>query len=114
LAEEQKLKDQIRRASQKDAEVLEGLNDLKFKGLRKMLDGTFEWVHQNIRLAPNDVPEGLWQVVSQDLITGLPNIKGFNAIATFVDCYRKQVHVVPTTDKVDSDGIAEIHYCNIF
>jgi hypothetical protein len=26
----------------------------------------------------------------------------------------KQVHVVPTTDKVDSDGIAEIHCCNIF
>jgi hypothetical protein len=24
-------------------EVLEGLNDLKSKGLHKMLDGTFEW-----------------------------------------------------------------------
>jgi transposase InsO family protein len=32
----------------------------------------------------------------------------------FVDHYEKQVHVVPTTDKVDSDGIAEIHYCGIF
>jgi hypothetical protein len=44
----------------------------------------------------------------------LPNVKGFNAIATFVDHYGKQVHVVPTTDKVDLDGIAEIHHCNIF
>jgi hypothetical protein len=43
LAEEQKLEDQIRPASQKGAEVLEGLNDLKFKGLCKMLDGTFKW-----------------------------------------------------------------------
>jgi hypothetical protein len=43
LAEERKLEDQIRCASQKDAEVLEGLNNLKSKGLRKMLDGTFEW-----------------------------------------------------------------------
>jgi hypothetical protein len=71
-------------------------------------------VHQNVGLAPNDAPEGLWQVVGQDLITGLPNVKGFNAIATFVDHYRKQVHVVPTTDTVDLDGIAEIHHCNIF
>jgi hypothetical protein len=71
-------------------------------------------VHQNIGLAPNNVPEGLWQVVGQDLITGLPNIKGFNAIATFVDHYGKQVHIVPTTDTVDSDGIAEIHHRNIF
>jgi hypothetical protein len=44
----------------------------------------------------------------------LPNVKGFNAIATFVDHYGKQVHVVPTTDTVDSDGIAEIHHRDIF
>jgi transposase InsO family protein len=44
---------------------------------------------------------------------GLSNVKGFNAIATFVDHYRKQVHVVPTTDKVDSNSIAEIHHRNI-
>jgi hypothetical protein len=71
-------------------------------------------MHQNVGLAPNNVPEGLWQVVGQDLITGLPNVKGFNAIATFVDYYGKQVHVVPTMDKVDSDGIAEIHHRDIF
>jgi hypothetical protein len=71
-------------------------------------------IHQNIGLASNDVSEGLWQVVGQNLITGLPNIKGFNAIATFVDHYKKEVHVVPIMDKVDLDGIAEIHHCNIF
>jgi hypothetical protein len=71
-------------------------------------------VHQNVGLAPNNVPEGLWQVVGQDLITGLLNVKGFNTIATFVDHYGKQVYVVPTTDKVDSDEIAEIHHHNIF
>jgi hypothetical protein len=190
LAEERKLEDQTRRASQKDAEVLEGLNNLKSKGLCKMLDGTFEWeeedglayfrgklyippdmalcqdivkschdaptaghsgqsqtlklvshhywwprvrsfvteyvsgcdtcqrnkagVHQNVGLTLNNVPESLWQVVGQDLITGLPSVKSFNAIATFVDHYGKQVYVVPTTDKVDLDGIAEIHHCDIF
>jgi hypothetical protein len=71
-------------------------------------------VHQNVGLAPNDVPEGLWQVVDQDLIMGLPNVKGFNAIAAFMNHYGKQVHVVPTTDNIDLDGIAEIHHCDIF
>jgi hypothetical protein len=46
-AEERKLEERIRRASQKDAEVLEGLKDLKSKGLRKMLDGTFEWEEED-------------------------------------------------------------------
>jgi hypothetical protein len=47
LAEEQKLEDQIQHISQKDAEVLEGLNGLNFKGLRKMLDSTFEWKEED-------------------------------------------------------------------
>jgi hypothetical protein len=46
-AEERKLEDQIRRTSQKDAAVLEGLNDLKSKGLCKMLDGTFKWEEED-------------------------------------------------------------------
>jgi hypothetical protein len=41
------MEDWIWRASQKDAEVLEGLNDLKSKGLCKMLDGTFEWKEED-------------------------------------------------------------------
>jgi hypothetical protein len=45
---------------------------------------------------------------------GLPNVKGFNAIIMFVDHYEKQVHLVPTTDKVNLNGIAEIHHCDIF
>jgi hypothetical protein len=45
--EEQKLEDQILCASQKDAEVLEELNDLKFKGFCKMLDDTFKWEEED-------------------------------------------------------------------
>jgi hypothetical protein len=42
LVEEQKLEDWIQCASQKNAEFLKGLNDLKSEGLHKMLNGTFE------------------------------------------------------------------------
>jgi hypothetical protein len=44
----------------------------------------------------------------------LPSVKSFNVITMFVDHYGKQAHIVPTTDKVDLDDIAEIHYCNVF
>jgi hypothetical protein len=47
LAEERKMEDRIWRTSQKDAEVLEGLNDLRSKGLRKMLDSMFEWKEED-------------------------------------------------------------------
>ena len=49
-----------------------------------------------------------------DLITGLPRIKGYNAIIVYTDHYSKQVHVLPTTTEVDADGIAELHYREIF
>ena len=60
------------------------------------------------------VPEGPWQVVGTDLITGLPKCKGYDAIATYVDLYTKQVHICPTTKDVDSEGIADLHYKEVF
>ena len=189
-SEEVALEERLRKVSQQDAEVLQGLASLKKNGLRKMLDGTFEWeeedglvyhrgklyvpndvdlrraivrschdaptaghpgqartlelvsrhywwprvrdfvtkyvegcdtcqrnkapMHPKTGLTPVDVPEGPWQVVGQDLITGLPTVRGFNAIATFVDHYGKQVHVVPTTETVDAEGIADLHHREIF
>lgn len=65
------------------------------------------------------VPEGPWQIIGTDLITGLPPSKGidektYTAIATYVDLYTKQAHFTLTTNKVDADGIADLHICNVF
>ena len=49
-----------------------------------------------------------------DLITGLPAVNGYDAIAVYIDHYSKQVHVIPTTSEVDTDGMADIHYREIF
>lgn len=70
--------------------------------------------HPRATLQPHEVPEGPWVVMGVDLITGLPSSKGYNAIATYVDLYSKQVHLVATTDTVTAEGIGELHYQTIF
>ena len=35
-------------------------------------------------------------------------------IVVYIDHYSKQVHAIPTTSNVDTEGIADIHYCEIF
>lgn len=65
------------------------------------------------------VPEGPWQIIGVDLVTGLPPSKGldgstYNAIATYVDLYTKQAHFALTTEEVNSDGIAAIHERDVF
>jgi len=70
--------------------------------------------HPRAILQPHEVPEGPWQTVGVDLITGLPLIGRYDAIVVYIDHYSKQVHVLPTTSDVDAEGIADIHYREIF
>jgi len=60
------------------------------------------------RLAPNAVPEKRWQVVTTDLIPGLPESHGFNTIWVVVDRLTKRIRIAPTTSEVDSVGIARL------
>lgn len=68
---------------------------------------------------PIAIPKGPWQIIGTDLVTKLLPSKGidgntYTAIATYVDLYSKQAHFTLTTDKVDADGIADLHIHDVF
>lgn len=61
------------------------------------------------KLVPTQIPKDIWEIVTVDLITGLPDSGGYNAIMVVVDRLSKMLHVIPTTDKVTSEGIARLY-----
>lgn len=75
--------------------------------------------HAKPAAMPITVPEGPWQIIGTDLITGLPPSKGINgktytAITTYINLYTKQAHFTLTTDAVDAEGIADLHIRDVF
>jgi len=60
------------------------------------------------KLMPNRVPDRRWQVISVDLITGLPPSQGYDAIMVVVDHLSKQAHIIPTTSDVTAAGVAQL------
>jgi hypothetical protein len=70
--------------------------------------------HPCLILQPHDISEGPWQTIGVDLITGLPLISKYDVIVVYIDHYSKQVHILPTTSDINVDGIADIHYQEIF
>lgn len=61
------------------------------------------------KLHPNEVPSAPWEHISVDMITGLPMVNQFNAILTVIDRFIKQIHILPTTDTLDSPALAEMY-----
>ena len=61
-------------------------------------------------LVPLQIPEGLWESISMDLITHLPETKDKNsAIVVFVDRLSKMVRLVPVKMAIDAK-----EYANLF
>ena len=70
--------------------------------------------HPNAVLQPQEVPEGPWKHMGIDLVGPLPLCKGYDMVAVYVDHYTDQCHIIPTTQKVNSEGVADMHYERIF
>ena len=58
-------------------------------------------------LHPNRIPTEPWTHVSSDLITGLPESGGFNAILVVVDRFSKMIVLIPTRDTITAPQMAE-------
>ena len=63
---------------------------------------------------PNAVPKGPWQVITADLITGLPKSEGFDSVAVVVDRFTKQVHLSATNATLSAEGLADLYIRDVF
>jgi hypothetical protein len=66
------------------------------------------------KLLPNRIPNDRWEIVSTDLIVGLPSSLGFDSIWVAVDRLTKRARFAPTNKEVDSEGIARLFQDNVW
>ena len=59
-------------------------------------------------LHPTELATKSFEIITSDLITGLPKLRGYNSIMTIMDTNTKTLILEPCTDKLDADGAAEI------
>ena len=57
----------------------------------------------------NPIPNAPWTDISMDFIMGLPEAQGSDAILIVCDRFTKQVHIIPTTKKMNSLGLVHLY-----
>ncbi|GMF44416.1 unnamed protein product [Phytophthora fragariaefolia] len=66
-------------------------------------------------LEPLSIPDERWRPISMDFITDLPRTKrDVDSIWVVVDRLTKRCHFVPTTKKVNAEGVARLFIDNIW
>lgn len=60
------------------------------------------------------MPDGPWQIVTSDLITGLSESDGKTVILITVNRFMKQCHLLATTDKIDAPECMSLYICDVF
>ena len=65
-------------------------------------------------LMPLPVPVNPWESVSLDLITGLPNADGYDAVVTFVCSLTKMAHFVPCASTINARQLAKLFLDNVY
>ena len=56
-----------------------------------------------------EIPEGLWQDISIDMIGSLPRLNEMDAILVIVDRFTKMIRLKATTTSLSSEGVAKIY-----
>ena len=60
-------------------------------------------------LHPLEIPEGLWQDISIDMIGLLPRSNEMDTILVIVDCFTKMIRLKATMTSLSSEGVAKIY-----
>ena len=61
-----------------------------------------------------EIPSVSWKIILVNLIKELFISQGFNVICVIVDCFGKQIHIIPINTKLTSKGMAKIYQDNVF
>ena len=63
---------------------------------------------------PNPIPNAPWTDISVDFIMGLPEVQGYDPILVICDRFTKQVHIIPTTKKMNSLGLVCLYQDHVW
>ena len=79
-----------------------------------MCQNTKNIIHPiRVPLVPNEVPEGLWQMVTMDLSTDLLQARPYDSIHVTVDRSIKGVIYTLYTKNIDAEGTADLYMKNV-
>ena len=70
--------------------------------------------HPRAILQPQEVPTRPWDHIGVDLITQLPQSRGFDSVAVYVDHFTDQTHLIPCKSTITAEGVADLHYKEVF
>ena len=65
-------------------------------------------------LQPIPIPNRKWEQIITDLVTDLPPLGEYTAIAVFVDSLTKMVHFAPCTKEINTDQYMQLFIDNVF
>ena len=89
--------------------------------VKKYIQGCFKCQQNKVQhqkkageLHPLEIPQGLWQEISIDIIGLLPKSNGMDAIVVIVDQFMKMIRLKATMTNVSSEGIANIYRDDIW
>lgn len=69
---------------------------------------------KHVVLRPLPISQQAWEVVSMELVLGLPYSKGFNAILVVVDRQSKMRHLIPCDTSVDAEKITTLYLQHVW
>jgi len=62
----------------------------------------------------NSIPEKVWTHISADFITKLLLVQGYDSILVVVDRFTKMAYFIPTTERMSTEGLAQLFRDNVW
>jgi hypothetical protein len=67
-----------------------------------------------VPLKPNEIPEGLWEMITMDFITDLPTSKGYDSILIVVNRHSKAIILSPCNKTITAEQTSQLLVDNVW